>query len=1009
MDSIFNMFYNLDGSNTKPNNNNNKKHFNNNLISTPALNHGANFTNYQNKIKNYTKKTINNVNSREGFQTNSNTSSTNTSSTNTSSNSNTSSSTDTSSSQLASQAKQVLSDTSSGTDNTLQNEYKLTLLAYQKLLKKVSNNTTDYIDRVNGSKNKYLNKLVRWTDPNAKGAVMYVTNQGVAKPINDPRVLKSILGVNGCPNIKSMTSISLTWDSSYMVEGTIIPTKPTLVVGPLMTTGESCGNEGNNVYVNTLITDTSATYDGCYGDDATDPVMTFIGGAPASMTGILNGNFDQPVLKNNTYSGITSQSQVPNWNFAAVLLNNSSAWGYPTPYPNGNQCCSLQKTDYIEQTLNLDEGSYTISFMACGRSSQKGPNQINVKLNGTTIYSITPPKNVWTSYSTSLTITTTGNNVINFSGVETKDDKSSAIQNVSLDSSGVSTTLGTYTYDMCKNAAIDGGYKYFALQNVNTDTSMGYCAASNDYVNSTKNGTAYVVTSTISLWDSKSTGSGNTASLTDQGTLTVYNSSGAAIYNTPSDTSLSSGGYIGCYKDKTDSRAMMNTSSGKYYSFDTCKQYGTDGNYSYYSSQNKDKNNNGWCAASNDLKNAQKYGVANNCTTDASGNYMGGSKSNAIYSMDQTGTYYLILQDDGNMVIYKGTSPDDNQGQIWSSDTSGQQQQPNSTYTSDKGKYGENWIASTSTLASGDFVGSTDGSIYLIMQSDGNLVLYTSTRSENCSRMSNGNTGGGSYANALYELSSVGVPDNLGKVAYIDSNSNLYPYPDSSLGLSNDYNVYSDYDSAGNDLSGTSFADASIDSCKTACNNNNDCYGFVFDTTTNTCNPKGKGMYPAGEKQPYSGYDLYTRTPKITSPPTGVSNKITNIDSVLYQNYTKSNSDLGTSYGLSVENANSVEQQQLDQLKTRLDQISQQLIDNTNSLSSDGVKVVNQSTLQTNSIGGYLKDYKNINTKIRDYTSGMDNILHESDITILKENYNYLFWSILTIGTVLVTMNIVKN
>ena len=39
----------------------------------------------------------------------------------------------------------------------------------------------------------------------------------------------------------------------------------------------------------------------------------------------------------------------------------------------------------------------------------------------------------------------------------------------------------------------------------------------------------------------------------------------------------------------------------------------------------------------------------------------------------------------------------------------------------------------------------------------------------------------------------------------------------------------------------------------------------------------------------------------------------------------------------------------------------------------------------------------------------MDNIVHESDITILKENYNYLFWSILTVGTVLVTMNIVKK
>ena len=292
------------------------------------------------------------------------------------------------------------------------------------------------------------------------------------------------------------------------------------------------------------------------------------------------------------------------------------------------------------------------------------------------------------------------------------------------------------------------------------------------------------------------------------------------------------------------------------------------------------------------------------------------------------------------------------------------------------------------------------------MQSDVNLVLYTSKSEENCKRMNDGNTGGGSYANALYEMASVGVPDNMLKVAYIDSNSTLYPYPDSSTGLSNDYEKFPGYNSIGNDPPDTSFSNATVDSCKTACENNNR-YGFVFDTETNTCYPKDKGV--GMKKQLQSGVDLYVRKPKINNLPIGVSDKIINIDSSLYENYPKSNSDIGTTYGLSLINANSVEQQQLDQLKTRLDQISQQLIDNTNTLNSDGIKVANQSTLQTNSISKYLNEYENTNNKIRDYSSSMDNIVHESDITILKENYNYLFWSILTVGTVLVTMNIVKK
>lgn len=991
MNSIVNMFYGLDNSIE-----NKKKSYSekNSIYNTPALNQGANFKNYQYKIKNNIKKDINKVNNKEGFQN-----------FNSSSTSNDSDSS-TSSYQLADQSKQVLDDTSSGTDNSLQKEYDITLLLYQKLLNKVSGGNSDYVNRVS-STNTYLNKLVRWSDPSANGAVMYVTNQGVAKPINNKKVLKSILGVNGCPNIKDMVDITIPWDASYTVEGTTIPTSPSLVVGPLMTTGESCGNEGNNVYVDSLISpNASVTYNGCYGDSAEAPVMTFIGGAPATITGIVNGSFSQPVIKNNTYQGITSESQVPGWNFSAVLLNNSSAWGYPTPYPNGNQCCSLQNTGYIEQTLNLSTGSYTLNFMACGRKTQNGPNKINIKLNGTTIYSITPTSNVWTSYSTTFTVTTSGNNVINFSGTNTSGDKSSAIQNIALDSSGVSTTSGSYTYDMCKQSAIDGGYKYFALQNVNTENSMGYCAVSNDNVSATKNGTSYVTSSAVSLWDAKTNGSGNTASLTSQGTLTVYNSSGASIFNTTADTTLT-GGYIGCYNDKS-TRAMTNTSNNKYYSFDTCKQYAIDGNYKYYGSQNKDKNNNGWCVASNDLTSSQKYGVANNCTTDSSGNYMGGGWSNAIYSTDSSGSYYLILQDDGNMCIYKGTSPNDNQGTIWCSNTNGKQQQANTLYTADKGKYGQNWIASGSTLSAGDFVGSNDGSIYLIMQTDGNLVLYTSKTSENCQKMSDGNTGGGAYGNALYEISQVGIPDNIGKLAYIDSNSLIYPYPDSSIGLSNDYNLYSNYDSAGHDISNSSISNSDIDSCKTACNNMQNCYGFTFDKTNNVCYPKDNTMYPKNSRTTNSSMDLYVRKPKITSLPTGVSDKIFNIDSITYDNYTKSDTDIGTSYGIS--NANSVEKQQLDQLKSRLDQLSQQLADNAGSLSKDENSVVNQSNLQTKNIGNYLKEYKNTNNKIKQMSSSVnDNIVHESDLIVLKENYNYYFWSILAVGTVLVTMNITKN
>ena len=995
MNSIANMFYGLD--NSIENKESRYSEYKNNSLYTPALNQGLNFKNYQNKIMNKTKikRDSNNVNTKEGFQT--------------------SNTTDDGSYKLAEDSKQILSDTSSGTDNSLQNEYNVTLLAYQKLLAKVSGGTSDYINRVSPT-NPYLNKYIHWTDPAAGGSIMYVTNQGVAKPITDWDIYTGLWGKNGCPDDKSTVDITIPWDSSYNVEGTTIPTSPSLTVGPPMKASESCGNEGNNVYVDKLLTNSSATYSGCYADDVSSSVMSFIGGAPpVAETFITNGNFSQSQIANNSYKYLTwDTTTVPGWNFNCVLSNNSSAWGYPMPYPNGNQCVSIQKDQelWTANWISFSPGvTYTISFDACGRNCCDGSgvaNPIDVGLEGKSFYSFTPPVNKWTKYSTNFTVDSQQSMRVSFKGTWTSGDRSSAIQNVAIDKGSSSSSGGTYTYDMCKNAAIDGGYKYFALQNVNTETSMGYCGVSNDSVSATKNGTAYIITGGVSLWSTNTTDTGSYAYLTDQGALTVYNSAGAGIYNTDNSTAQPSN-YLGCYGDNSKRAIPYLQSGNQSYDLAECQQKATDnGAAPYFGLQNSTSGTNAQCFLASSITGVRDYGKASNCTKLKDGSYSGGGWSNAVYSLDPTSIYYLILKDDGNMSIHRGSGPNDDQGKIWSSETNGKQQKANPAYAAAKGKYGNNWIASGSGLSAGDFVGSTDGSIYLLMQSDGNLILYTSKDAENCQKMKDGNTGGGLNANALYEMSSVGIPGNMGKVAYVDSNSVLYPYPDSSIGLSNDYDTYTDFSSAGHDISGKSFSNATVDSCKSACNDLKNCYGFDFDKKNNVCYPKDNTMYPKGSKSTNSSIDLYVRKPKITKPPTGVSNKIFNTDSLTYDNYTKSDKDIGNSYGLST--ANSVEKQQLDQLKTRLDQISQQLSDDTGILNTDEIKVGNQSTLQTQSIGNYLKEYKNTTNKIKNFNSGnMDGIIRDSDINVLKENYNYYFWSILAVGTVLVTMNITKN
>lgn len=914
MTSLVNIFFDLDNSTE----NRKKPHseYKNNLLSTPALNQGANFKNYQNKIKNKIKKQINNVNSKEGFQ-NFNANNNNT--------------------DLAEQSKQILSETRSGKDTSLQDEYNSILNLYQKKLAEVSGGTSDFINRVSPN-NPYLNKYIRWTDPAAGGSIMYVTNQGVAKPITDWDIYTGLWGKNGCPDDKSVLDITIPWDTSYTVEGTTIPTSPSLTVGTPMKANGSCGNEGVNVYVDKLITDTDANYNGCYVNNST----TFIGGEPPvnSDTFITNGNFSQSQIKNNTYKYLTwDTTTVPGWNFNCVLVNNSSAWGYPMPYPNGNQCACIQKDQelWTANWMNFSSGvTYTISFDACGRNCCDGSgvaNPIDVGLEGKKFYSFTPPINKWKNYSTTFTVDSQQSMRISFKGTWTAGDRSSAIQNISINKGSSTSSGGTYTYDMCKQAAIDGGYKYFGLQNVNTETSMGYCAVSNDSVGVTQKGVSYAVNKAIPLWDSKTNDSGKSASLTNQGSLTVYNSSSTAIFNTDNSTAQPSD-YLGCYVDNSK-RAMPYLQGNMDYA--ACKQKATDnGAAPYFGLQNSTSGKNAECWLSSNIDGIRDYGKATNCTKISDGTYSGGGWSNAIYSLDPVSFYYLILKDNGNMSIHRGSGPNDDQGQIWSAETKGKQKKTNPAYTAAKSKYGNNYIVSGTSLAAGDFIGSTDGSIYLIMQADGNLVLYTSDDGENCLKMTDGNTGGGEGANALYELSEVGIPENLGEIGYVDSNSLLSIYGNSNIKKS-----------------------------------------------------KNGGQ------------------PTLKNLPVGVSDKIVNIDSLAFENYSKTDK-LDSSYGLA--NANTTQKQELDQLRTRLDQISQQLLDDTNSLNTDQIKVGNQSTLQTESIANYLKEYKNTNSQIKNSNpSNIIGIVNDSDINVLKENYNYYFWSILAVGTVLVTMNITKK
>jgi hypothetical protein len=956
-----------------------------------SLNQGKKFNKYQNKINNSLEKNALELSGKEGYSNLNNLG-------------------------LTRETKNVIDKNNYANKqqiiNDLRQEYQNTLEQYEELINQTNGNLNGYIDRTNSS-NPYLNKVVSFSD----GTICYVTNQGVVKVIPSNDIWKT-LNIIQTVQVK----LNLQWNDSYNTPGTLIPTTPPLVSGIPVKSGQSLGSEGSNVFVSQLLPEVNPTYMDCYAANSTNDNMTFIGGSPPPLTGasIQNGNFSQPVLTNNAYTYITSSSQVPGWYFSnGCLLNNSSAWGYPIPYPGGNQCVSIQNSSYISTQLTLNMGvNYTLTFSACSRNCCNNPNKgnpINIQLYTNSnayisqIANLTPPVNSWKNYSYIFTVPTSQSYNLYFKGTNTSGDQSTAISNVALNSS--STASGTYSYNSCKQAAITNGYRYFGLQNANTSTNLGYCAVSNSEPAISQYGNSTVPNKMVSLWSSNTSGqTGNTAILTNTGSLQVLNTSGQAVYSSPSSNANPSN-YLGCYTDKSTRAMTLYNGGSQQYSNSQCQQIAKQNGYQYYGLQNSTSGTNAQCAVSNNESQSLQYGKATNCTNLSDGSWSGGGWSNAVYSTNNPqSNYFLSLQSDGNMVIYRGTNPNDNQGTIWSTQTNNKQQTSNPNMVSKNGKYGQSWITDGSTLAPGDFIGSDDGTLALIMQTDGNLVLYTYEMQQNCQKMSDGNIGGGVGANAVYDIGKTADPENMGALGYVDSDSNLYTYPSANQQYTNTYpTTINNINATDSGISGANFSNTTVESCKTQCNNNAQCAGFVMNGSN--CWLKTNGMYPfGGASSPSQGTTIYIRGKQPTTPPLGVSQNTNIMDSLTYNNYINKG-EVGKEYGLA--KASTAQKQQLEQLQTKLSLLSNQITNLTNNFQDGTMTAEQQSQENVKGIYNYLTDLTATNNKSKlvagETSANIQNILKDSDIVVLQKNYDYLFWSILAAGTVLVSMNIVKN
>lgn len=503
-----------------------------------------------------------------------------------------------------------------------------------------------------------------------------------------------------------------------------------------------------------------------------------------------------------------------------------------------------------------------------------------------------------------------------------------------------------YTYETCKAAATAGGYKYFGLQNVSAD-GKAQCLVSNNLNQIQQYGVSTIQNQEV-LWSSgTATGEKNVAKLTRAGTLTITSPNGEVLYTSPNapgdcENGAQINSIVATYGGNCNGKPLYidcgghgpgtyDVPYGNATKLITPLAQNNPASFDYIAAQGF-RGDPAFCCA-------KMFDYSYKCGNVTKSGRVGAGQNINFNCINENAkcVFFLMLQDDGNMCICRGSNPTNNKEIIWCTSTNGRQQDPNPNWTALNGKSKANYINSGMNLNSGEWIGSTNGSLLLYMQEDGNLVLYTSKPVSNCSVKGDGYNYGGGRTNAVYNVAEQGYPSLLGKVGYVNKDAILSEYPSTMLN-----------------------ADGSIKNLSSTCSSN-----------------------------------------------------VQNIDSIKWQNYTKSSNKMSPSTicGLSKDLEN--DNMRLNELRTTLGGYASKIIKHISYLESLNIDIVRQMGIDKTTYDQNVEMYKKYNADFSTYITNdvknINGIVSDSDIVSSYENYSYMIWSILAISTLLITLKFIRK
>lgn len=384
---------------------------------------------------------------------------------------------------------------------------------------------------------------------------------------------------------------------------------------------------------------------------------------------------------------------------------------------------------------------------------------------------------------------------------------------------------------------------------------------------------------------------------------------------------------------------------------------------------------------------------------------------------------YLYLSNDGRIRILSGGEPDTNNpgSVLWTSNAPKVQPVPNSEYEATKGQYGVNYLKPGKILLPGQWVGSPDGSIYLKMESNGNLNLYASTYSGTCKKSATGNNMQGTLSSAaIYKTNSAedNFFTNLGKIFSISPDSVLQGYDSNSVAFSNKYEKIANYNNPGTsfNLEGDYSSYNTQQSCQNACTTNKSCYGYAFTNSSGTCQLKGAAIVGDVGGDTVEGTDLYVRQQTL-KPPTKTSTegfetlKFSNVGSTQMQNYVKGPTKTYTpemSPDINVDQ----KRQELTQIQEEINNVMQEVLqcNPLHPINPYNPFVPPQPQPNLQRIVDEIDKYReNIQKQDQNAsTTNLDNVVEDTTLKVVQESNKYMVWGLLAAASAMVAIGISK-